>query len=66
MCYHYKRYCESISKGFRVTDLTRRVNARVVANVDAGWINLQTHALTDKKLAFYISYDDALYLYKVL
>ena len=28
------KFCQSISKGFRVTDLTSGVNARVFANVD--------------------------------
>ena len=40
---------ESFSKGFRVTDLNRRVNARKVANVDVGGMDIQTHAGTDGK-----------------
>ena len=35
MLYICTKFCENISKGFRVTDLNIRVNARVVANVDA-------------------------------
>ena len=35
MLYICTKFCESISKGFRVTDLNIRVKARVVANVDA-------------------------------
>ena len=37
MLYICTKFCESISKGFSVTDLSSRVNARVVANVDARW-----------------------------
>ena len=34
LLYICKKVCESISKGFRETDLNSRVNARVVTNVD--------------------------------
>ena len=36
MLYICTKFCESFSKDFRETDLNRTVNARVVANVDAG------------------------------
>ena len=36
MLYICTKFCESISKGFRVTDLNSRVNTMVAANVDAG------------------------------
>ena len=36
------KFCESISKGLRVTDLNSRVDARVVANID-GRTNSQMH-----------------------
>ena len=32
--YFCTKFCQSISLGFRVTDLNIRVDARVVANVD--------------------------------
>ena len=32
----YTKFCQSISKGFIVTDLNSRVGARVVENID-GW-----------------------------
>ena len=66
MLYICTKFCESISKGFRVTDLNSSVNAKVVANVDARQLDIQTHAWSDRKLALYTSSDDALYLYKVL
>ena len=31
----YTKFSQSISNGFRVTDLNSRVDARVVANVDS-------------------------------
>ena len=34
MLYICTKFCQSISKGFRVTDPDKRVDARVVANVD--------------------------------
>ena len=34
MFYICTKFCRSSSKGFRVTDLNSRVDARVVANVD--------------------------------
>ena len=40
MLYIYTKFCQTISKGFRVTDPNTRVDARVVANVDVrtkGW-----------------------------
>ena len=42
MLYICAKFCQSISYGFRVTDLNSRVNARVVTNVDG-----QTDAQTD-------------------
>ena len=38
MLYMHSTFCQSILKGFRVTDQNSRVDARVVANVD-GWMN---------------------------
>ena len=46
--YTCTKFCESISKGFRITDLNSRVNARVVATVDAGRTDIRTHARTDE------------------
>ena len=34
MLYICTKFCQSISKGFRVTDLNIRIDARVAANVD--------------------------------
>ena len=34
MLYICTKFCQSTSKGFRVTDLNSRINARVVVNVD--------------------------------
>ena len=53
-------------KGFRATDLNSMVNTRMVTNVAARWMDTQTHAQRDRKLALYTSSDDAVYLYKVL
>ena len=36
------KFCESISKGFRVTDLNGRVKAKVLAYVDAGRTDIWT------------------------
>ena len=36
MLYICTKVCESISKGFGVTNLNSKVNARVVTNIDAG------------------------------
>ena len=44
-------FCESISKDFRVTDLNSRVNTRVVTNVDARWMDIQTHARRENWLS---------------
>ena len=38
------------TKGFRVTDLNSRVNARVIANVDARWMDIWTHTLLVSEL----------------
>ena len=38
MLYICTKFCESISKGFRVIDF----NSRVVAKVDAGWTDIWT------------------------
>ena len=43
MLYTCTKFCESISKGFRVTDLNSMVNARVVANDDAGRTDTRTN-----------------------
>ena len=42
------KFCESISKGFTVTDLNSRVNARVVTNVDARWTDIHTDTCRNK------------------
>ena len=47
--YLYK-FCQSISKGFRVTDPDVRVDTRVVASVD-----VQMDIQTDRKLDPYIT-----------
>ena len=41
MLYICTKFCQSISKGFRVTDPNSRVKARVVANVKNGRTNGQ-------------------------
>ena len=51
MLYICTKFCESISKDFRVIDLISRVNARVVANVNARWMDIQTHAQTESWLS---------------
>ena len=44
MLYICTKFCESISKGLRVTSLNSRVSTRVVANVDAGWTDIWAQA----------------------
>ena len=51
------KFCQSISQGFRVTDLNTMVNARVVANVDGqtyGRMYRRTNVWTDDKRDHYI------------
>ena len=59
MLYICTKFCESISNGFRVTDLNSRVNTMVAANVDAGQTDgqtdIQTHAQMDGKPDPYIA-----------
>ena len=47
MLYICTKFCGSISKGFRVTDLNSTLNARVVANVDAGRTHGHMHEQTE-------------------
>ena len=51
MLYIYTKFCERISKGFRVTDLNSKVNTRVVANVTPdGWKYRRTHGQKTRSL----------------
>ena len=51
MLYICTKFCEIISKGFRITDLNSRVKARVVANVDE-----RMDACTDERMDNQILY----------
>ena len=50
MLYICTKVCGSVSRGFRVKDLNSKVNARVVANVDSGWTDIQTNTQKNRSL----------------
>ena len=53
MLYICTKFCQSISKGFRVMDLNSRVDARVVANGEErtyGWTYDRTHKRLENRI----------------
>ena len=49
LLYIWAKFCESISKGLGVKDLNSWVDARVVANIDAGRTDRRTHSRSDEQ-----------------